>query len=77
MVQLISRSLPARLRVARRDEAGVTAIEYALMVAGIAAAIVSIVFLLGADVANIFDVIHEKIVETKECAQAHQNCGKT
>jgi Flp pilus assembly pilin Flp len=76
MEKLVSQMLPARLRAARRDEAGVTAIEYALMVAGIATAIVSIVFLLGTDVANVFDVIHEKIADTKECAQAHQNCGK-
>ena len=65
----------ARLREARKDEAGVTAIEYALMVAGIGVAIIGIVFLLGADLAVFYEGVHEKLAGKKECAQAGQNCG--
>ena len=65
----------ARLREARKDEAGVTAIEYALMVAGIGVAIIGIVFLLGADLAAFYEGVHEKLAGKKECAQAGQNCG--
>lgn len=75
MVRPNDRSVLARLKKARRDETGATAIEYALLIAGIAAAIVGIVFLLGADVAAMFEGIHDKIADKKECAQAQQNCG--
>lgn len=65
----------AWLRAARQDQAGATAIEYALLIAGISVAIVGIVFLLGADIAALFEGIADKISNAKECAQAHQNCG--
>lgn len=65
----------ARLREVRKDQAGVTAIEYALMVAGIGGAIVGILFLLGADIAALFEGIGDKIANAKECAQAQRNCG--
>jgi pilus assembly protein Flp/PilA len=37
----------ARRRFARRDDAGASAVEYALILAGIAAVVVAIVFALG------------------------------
>jgi Flp pilus assembly pilin Flp len=69
------RSVWARLERTRRDENGAAAIEYALPIAGIAAAIIGMVFLLGADVAATFEGIHDKIAGQKKCAQARQNCG--
>ncbi len=38
-----------------RDEAGATAVEYSLMVAAIAATIVTLVFVLGTHVSGLFD----------------------
>lgn len=40
---------------ARRDEAGASAVEYGLLVAGIAALIVAVVFLFGDMVTGVFD----------------------
>lgn len=65
----------AWFREARQDEAGATAIEYALLIAGISVAIVGIVFLLGADIAAVFEGIGDKIGNARECAQARLNCG--
>jgi pilus assembly protein Flp/PilA len=39
----------------RRDDRGATAVEYALMAAAIAAAIVAIVFVLGGQVSSLFE----------------------
>lgn len=44
-------------------------------IAGIAAAIIGIVFLLGADVADVFEGIHDKFGGRKDCAQAQRNSG--
>ncbi len=38
-----------------RDETGATAVEYSLMVAAIAAVIVTVVFVLGTHVSGLFD----------------------
>ena len=42
-------------RLAKMDERGASAVEYGLLVAGIAAVIVAVVFLLGGQVQNAFD----------------------
>lgn len=44
-----------------RDHSGVTAVEYALMAAGIAGAIIAIVFLVGDDIAALFQDIATRI----------------
>jgi pilus assembly protein Flp/PilA len=40
--------------LARRDEDGASAVEYGLLVAGIAALIVAVVFLFGGMISNVF-----------------------
>ena len=42
-------------RLAKMDERGASAVEYGLLIAGIAAVIVTIVFILGGKIENIFD----------------------
>ncbi|WP_211357240.1 Flp family type IVb pilin [Nocardioides rubriscoriae] len=41
-------------RLAKMDERGASAVEYGLLVAGIAAVIVAVVFLLGTQIKNAF-----------------------
>ena len=41
--------------IARRDEGGASAVEYGLLVAGIAALIVAVVFLFGGMIKGVFD----------------------
>jgi pilus assembly protein Flp/PilA len=45
----------------RNDERGVTAVEYGLMVAAIAVAIIAIVFLLGGDLSKLFGKVDKSI----------------
>jgi Flp pilus assembly pilin Flp len=40
-----------------RDDSGATAVEYSLMLAGIAAAIIVVVYLFGAKVNNLYDPV--------------------
>ena len=42
---------------AARDEAGATAIEYALIAGGVALAIIGVVVVIGGGVANIFQTV--------------------
>ena len=42
-------------RLAKMDERGASAVEYGLLVAGIAALIIVAVFLLGGNLSNLFD----------------------
>jgi len=44
-----------------KDEEGATAVEYGIMVAAIAVAILVIVFALGGQIANLFDRVNERI----------------
>jgi pilus assembly protein Flp/PilA len=46
---------------ARRDEDGASAVEYGLLVAGIAALIVAVVFLFGGMIKNVFSNTCDKI----------------
>lgn len=46
--------LAAKLDAARRNRGGATAIEYALIAAGISLAIITTVFLLGTDVLGLY-----------------------
>jgi pilus assembly protein Flp/PilA len=48
-------------RIARRDEEGASAVEYGLLVAGIAALIVAIVFLFGGMIEDVFSGTCESI----------------
>lgn len=45
----------------RDDERGASAVEYGLLVAGIAAVIVTLVFILGGKISNAFDDTCKKI----------------
>jgi len=47
--------------LARRDEEGASAVEYGLLVAGIAALIVAIVFLFGGMISDVFSSTCEKV----------------
>ena len=47
--------------IARRDEEGASAVEYGLLVAGIAALIVAIVFLFGGMISDVFSSTCDKV----------------
>jgi len=47
--------------IARRDEEGASAVEYGLLVAGIAALIVVVVFAFGGMIKNVFQDTHDTI----------------
>jgi pilus assembly protein Flp/PilA len=48
-------------KLARRDEDGASAVEYGLLVAGIAALIVAVVFLFGGMIKDVFSTTCNKI----------------
>ena len=48
-------------RLAKLDERGASAVEYGLLVAGIAAVIVGIVFVLGGNLKSAFDTTNSSI----------------
>ena len=54
--------------IARRDEKGASAVEYGLLVAGIAAVIVAVVFLLGGQ-------IHDAFKKTSDCISSQASCS--
>ena len=54
-------SLSEKIRKFSADEAGVTAIEYGLIAAGIAVAIITVVTLLGTELAAMFTTVKNKI----------------
>lgn len=51
----------AKLRSFLKSEDGATAIEYGLIAAGIAVAIISAVFIVGDELSNIFGVIGDTV----------------
>ena len=58
-------------RLAKMDERGASAVEYGLLVAGIAAVIVGIVFILGGNLQGAFQTTNDSIDSqlTKQSAQ--------
>jgi pilus assembly protein Flp/PilA len=50
-------------RLAKMDERGASAVEYGLLVAGIAAVIVAIVFLLGGTLSGVFTDTNDSIAQ--------------
>lgn len=50
-----------RLRRMLRDRSGVTAVEYALMIGGISLGIITVVFALGDDLAQIFTLLADEL----------------
>ena len=50
-------NLSEKIRKFAADESGVTAIEYGLIAAGIAVAIITAVGLLGTELSNMFDAV--------------------
>ncbi|MGN6723852.1 MAG: Flp family type IVb pilin [Marmoricola sp.] len=59
--------------LARRAEDGASAVEYGLLVAGIAALIVAVVFLFGGMVKNVFSSTCTSI--TGSASMTSQNCS--
>ena len=60
-----------------KDERGVTAIEYGLLVAGVAIAILSTVFALGAELNNLFGDIGSTLdLQVAKCVEVESNCKK-
>lgn len=53
--------MKVRLRRALTDESGATAIEYGLIAAGIAVAIITIVFTLGTEINNMFSDVQTQL----------------
>jgi len=53
--------------IARRDEEGASAVEYGLLVAGIAALVVGVVFLFGGMIAGVFTDTCTEIDATAAC----------
>jgi pilus assembly protein Flp/PilA len=59
-----------------RDEAGASAVEYGLLVAGIAALIVAVVFLFGGMISNTFSSTCDTIADGQTTAgQAVDGCS--
>jgi Flp pilus assembly pilin Flp len=54
----LSRRARSALRLALRSQAGASAVEYAILIAMIAAVIMVVVAALGLDVHDLFDSIH-------------------
>jgi pilus assembly protein Flp/PilA len=54
-------SVSGQLRKLVAEESGATAIEYGLIAAGIAVAIIGIVFTLGNDIADFFQAVDTKL----------------
>ncbi len=59
MIEYLTILLNARF--ARADERGASAVEYGLLVAGIAAVIVAVVFLLGTNIQSAFTTVNTEV----------------
>ncbi|WP_134767505.1 Flp family type IVb pilin [Nocardioides sp. 1609] len=59
---------------ARMDERGASAVEYGLLVAGIAAIIVAVVFLLGDQITSAFDDTCDKIAARDGNTNVKKKC---
>ena len=60
--------------IARRDDDGASAVEYGLLVAGIAALIVAVVFIFGGMITSVFQDTCDTI-ETNQAATATGDCA--
>ena len=54
-------------RTAKMDERGASAVEYGLLIAGIAALIVTVVFLFGGALTGIFSDTCDKVASGADC----------
>ncbi len=54
-------------RLSKMDERGASAVEYGLLVAGIAAIIVLVVFALGDNIRDVFDKTCKSVANETEC----------
>jgi pilus assembly protein Flp/PilA len=61
-------------RIIGRDEDGASAVEYGLLVAGIAAVIVAIVFLLGGQIKNAFQTTCNNIASGTAASGGATTC---
>ncbi len=73
MIEYLSIMIHARR--ASMDERGASAVEYGLLVAGIAALIVAIVFLLGDQIVNSFDQTCDAIAAKDTRTDATKTCA--
>ncbi len=67
------RFLPLRFG---KDERGATAIEYGLIVSGVAIAILATVFAMGAELNNLFDHVASAFGSKARCVQVSSNCDQ-
>ena len=67
----VAKLVPDQTRQVLGDKAGATAIEYGLITASIAVAIIAVVLLVGEDLAHLFDEIDEEI---KNCTKKPEKC---
>jgi pilus assembly protein Flp/PilA len=56
-------------RVAKMDERGASAVEYGLLIAGIAALIVVVVFAFGDNIKDVFGETCEAVAQDTTCAK--------
>jgi pilus assembly protein Flp/PilA len=54
-------------RLAKMEERGASAVEYGLLIAGIAALIVAVVFLFGGKISSIFDSTCKSVGSSTSC----------
>ncbi|MCY7396020.1 MAG: Flp family type IVb pilin [Nocardioides sp.] len=62
-------------RLAKMEERGASAVEYGLLIAGIAALIVAVVFIFGGAIKNIFDDTCQVIKSTNGTATTSGTCS--
>ena len=63
-VQSLLHRITARAATRRKDERGASAVEYGLLIAGIAALIVAMVFVFGSGVNALFDDTCDSIMQS-------------
>ena len=68
--------LRAHLVELRKDERGATAIEYGLIVAGIAIVILASVFAVGEELNSLFTDVDTRLSESFRCVEVGSNCKK-
>ncbi len=59
-----------------KDERGATAIEYGLIVAGIAIVILASVFAVGEELNSLFTEVDTRLSESFRCVEVGSNCKK-
>ncbi len=58
------------------DKQGATAIEYGLIVGGVAIAILAAVFSVGTELSGLFESVAAVFESTQRCVEVDSNCNK-